>query len=581
MGISLHENDSRKIARSGIFDVLDFVSSCVFIFKTNFFCIFRPIVTHYLEPFLITKGNLLFSGIEEKKVDGWKCLKKDVSGNPFGIHPIDQYTGRFNPLMHVVLMDENLPKNEKMYLLSAIDRGYPFISIKDLPHKRSTPFTRSLKTITGYLMEKNISVFLKISEVLVKDEFDNKEFLPSTNSILLILENLPQKTARFLSEDRPEIYIKSLYVHFIIPFRNNKDLKYFVKVLSGLKEKLKLNSLETTTLNVGKMDQSKYCETGSLRYNRYRIMANFHFTNKDLLPIHCITDFLEELENYITGNSLKMVDKISYNRFMERNKEKEFWIKGARVAVILPIKFISIARKVIIDHFVDSLTLSFGSQAIVIKELKRGLAELVFDIRFPRARDYFVSKREFGLFFGKFDRLDRWTAIGIEHAMMRDFANAEKFLERARIALEADLDVLESYKLEYKEQKQKLREAGKKYQEIGIICPDCPTKTIYLIGSSKEEIKRKIKENENWKTSLSLYMEGISIKKQILDDHVFGKKRWTMMKKANRCIRDSGLVPIRDNVDFENDLSNFYAALLSLIQQNYGDYTPKWFGFVR
>jgi len=581
IGILIYESDKRKIVRSGLFDILDFVSPTIFLFKASFFYLFKPVAVRNLEPFLIKENGLLFSGAEKMKIDGWRVFEKGENEILSGLSPIDQYTGRFNPLRHLIILNKELSKDERTFLLRAIDLGYPFKVSNDLYHIQSTTGSQSLRNVTERLFKSNVSVFSKLKEVLVKDSTTIKNPIPSTNSILLFFENLSQASTKFLPDDRPEMYIKTLSVDFIIPFKNDSDLKSLVKELNQFKENFRLKKLEISFSNVGRINSSKIFRIGALRYHRYRIRAISHFFNEYLLPMHYVPDYLEEFENFTIENALRRVDKTSYHEFVRKGGNKEeFWIKGARIILFLSPTFITIARKVIVNHFLDVLCLSFGSQSISIRELKNGLAELAFDIHFPMHGDYSVSERQLGLFFGRIDLLDKWTSMGAEYAMMGDLENAEKLLENARIALEADFTVLDSRGLEAMNIRSKLRNAAKDYRRLKIRCPDCPTEPMYVEGSSKEEIRKAMEENKKWRTALSKYSEGIKMKKQILEEHISGKLKWRMMRVANSMIRESGLQPGGDVLSFENNLSTFYAELLSAIQQNHGDYTPEWLGFI-
>lgn len=580
IGAVIHENDREKIAKSGIFDILDFVSPSIFLFKTNFFYLFMPVVVHTLEPFLIKKGSLLFSGQEEKKIDGWNVLKKRKNEIFLEISPIDKYTNRFNPLKHLVLIDEKLSKDEKACLLRVIDLGYPYETLSNIRIQSEPPLI-SLRIVAKHLFENNISVFSRINDVLVKNSPTSWNKIPSTNSILLFFEKLSLKPFNFLQDSRPEIYLESLLVDCIIPFKNANDLGDFTENLQEFKEIFKLSEFRIIVSGLEKEASPMISEKKLLEYRRYRIKMNSHFTHECLLPIHFVPDYLEELENFVIGDTLRMIDESSYEFIKERRKKKEFWIKGARIVLVLPHKFISLARKAVIDHFLDVLSLSFGSQAIAVRGSKNGLTELIFDIHFPRHRDYFVSGRHFGLFFDEIDGFDKWTASGAERAMMRDFENAEKFLENAEIALKADLDI-HNYNggWETKITESDLRRATENYRKLGIECPEYPSEPMYMKGSSKEEIEKAVRENKKWRISLSRYLNGISMKRQILEENISGRLRWRMMKTADSLIMESGFLPVRDNIVFENDLSTFYAELLSAIQENHGDYTSRWLGFV-
>lgn len=580
LGISLCKNDRKDIMRSGIFDILNFVSSRIFLFKTNLFCCFKPVVSRPLEPFLIREGKLLFSGQEGRRIDGWKILEKKDNEITSGISPIDQFTGRFNPLKHLVFMDKKLPNDEKSTLLTAIDLGYPYRSSAELHRTEDTPAFLSLRSATAHFFEINTLIFSKIAEVLVVNSLVGKNCIPSTNSILLLLESSSLKSIKLIPDSMPRIYIESLRADCIMWFKNVNDLESFVERLYKFKENFNLEEVEITTLDLEKSNFSNAQEKESSAYIRYRIMITSHFSNQCSLPVQYVPDYFEELESFVVENVLKTTDETSYRMFVGKDKKKkEFWIKSARVILVLPSKFIQTATKVIVEHFLDSLHLSFGCQAIAIREFEKRLVELVFDIDFQRSTDFFVSGRQHGLFFDKTDKLDRWTATGAECAMMKDFKKAEEYLERARTVLDADLSVLSSCSGGKTENKTQLREAAENYRRVGIVCPIYPTEPMYT-GGNLEEVEKAIRKNLKWRRSLSLYLEGIEMKENILEGHFSGRSRSKELRKARKLIRESKLFPMRDSIAFENELSTFYAKLLSAIQQEYGDYTPEWLGFV-
>jgi hypothetical protein len=534
--------------------------------KTSLFFYFEPIISNILKPFRLRDESLLFSIDNPLSViSKWKVTTHNLSRGER--KPIDPYTNSFNPLKHFIILDDKLENEARNSLIAAIDQGFPYLR----------EFSLNIEDVCKDFSEANKKLLATVSEVLVRPLKHQNLFIPSTNSLILFVENLQNRNQILSTEDIPRVSIKSIAAHFIFEFKKGSP-KHLIRRIRRYKRKFALGDLNIQTEKLKKEMPSTKGEAPG--YERVRVMAKSVFPSNRFLSIHEVHDYLRELEFLIVEEALSRTDSWSKSRFEER-KLKEFWIRSCNLVLDIPYIFEDQARKVIINHFSENIEISSEGKGIEKNALDENTVRLSFTIRLQPFGDYSGTGREMGLFFTEPKDLDNLTARGVESILKKDYEDADILLKKAAGALQADI-LLGRGKNKWKNDKKRIAEEIQElYRAAEIEIDDLPDEPLYMVGHSLSDIMEAQEQNSDWRMSLCLYRKAIEIKKNLLENKPVNSRYYRMSPRrfADSCLRYSELFLARDSIMFMDSLSSFYADLLHEIQKEYRDFTVEWLGF--
>lgn len=547
-------------------EFMTFCSPYSFIFKTSLFFYFEPIVSYILKPFILKDESIFFSVDTPLMVmPGWEVTAQSlVKGER---EPIDLYTNSFNPLKHFVILDEKLKNKAKGSLIAAIDQGFPYLG----------RFPSDVEDACKDFSIANKELIAKVSEVLVRSLKYQNLFVPSTNSLILFIENLQNRDQILSIEDIPHVHIQSIDVHFIFELKEGSP-KRLLRRIRRFERRFALGDLSIRTQKLKKEKPS--AEEEALEYGRVRVMVKSVFPSNCYLSIHEIHNYLRELESLVVEEALPRTDSWSKSRFDER-KLKEYWIRSCELVVDIPCIFESQAKEVIIEHFSENIEMSSEGKWIEKSALDENTIRLSFKIRLQPFGDYSGTGREMGVFFLAPTDLDHWTASGVECILKKDFENADIFLKKAARAIQADFLLMKNQSTLPNDKRRIAEEVQKLYRDVGIEIDGPLDEPFYLKGYSLFDIMKAQEQNSDWRISLHLYRKAFEIKKNLLLSKPVNSKYYNMSPRrlANLCLRNSGLFLVQDNVLFMDSLSSFFTDLLHEIQKKYHDLTIEWLGF--
>jgi hypothetical protein len=491
------------------------------------------------------------------------------------------------PLSHLVMLSRNLTEKHKDALMLAMKYGFPSLDLTNLEREPAkacreklvsewdsiiksqsgsaeNDFLRTLKGTLKSLGKEHSRLFEKLHSIMHPTDYSEYSLAP-------LLAILPHVAAgkRELVLNQPRVGIRTLRFETIFEFEEGM----IQELLSRLKDELSSDFLEAKVFEVGRIpiETEKYGE-GIIRI-RVAIVLESIF---DCFDLENSATLVGEVFYATIERALYSVSHESYTRF-SRRKIPEFWLRSAKILVSIPLSLIDKTRKTIIDFFGSHLS---SSKFRIMYKKSKVVCDILFDLHFSTTYDFVIDgKRE--SIFPDIRVKDRYTQIGIEYLMRKEFSRSLQLFKRAEDSLSENWSKISAPSYTSKKGQAEFSEV------INPLPPSIPRigdMQFHQTSSSvdtydnldPQELLDMIATVSKWKQTAMNLREMDNLEKEMryrtMDDKEYIEKRGILAGM----LRETELRCFKNYFNFVEEIGSFYVTLLQEIERAAPDSVKKW-----
>ncbi|MGD2249634.1 MAG: hypothetical protein PVF58_14600 [Candidatus Methanofastidiosia archaeon] len=579
-------DDSIKILRGNLFQLVKFVCDNAFIFQSRYLTDLKPVKNDFIKSFFIEENSVCFidnsrpkNVKKEFEKDKWELSFSEKESNF-----VDKYTSDLNPLLQLIRISSKMKEREIVCFSLAVNAGFPYENIIDFEKNKINQDNILLKEWEDAIssqrgeiekdfvrtLRRSINIFTREYHDLLQEiesivHENNDIHINSSIDSLKILINEEKLPGKVISKPRlPLFKIKGLKITGIFHILE-EDKESFME---------KLQSVLTSDFGSVKIEKESPYEIDEKPDKRKRIAIDFLIDfSKEPIRVDEILDKLELFRFLVIEESLKEIDSKSYERY-KRLRKKQLWITGAQFSLIVPLQMKEEIKELIHRKFKNVLSYKHGIKEQTIN--KKDIA-LIFETWYEPYLDFELSEN-MDFFFAENDAPDEFTRIAVENIFRGEFDVGRRYLERGKWAIHGDILIKKVKRHPLEE--ETLTEVSKAYKKAGITFDKTLDSPAYMKGSSERRLHFAQTVNRDWGISLDLVLAAVDLRKEIeksidLDKEIYEKK----IKEIRLLKKYSGVQSRRNAIDFVENIEMFYSSVLQEAERKFGDFTRYWIGF--